>query len=113
MSNDFTHKDVFDAGLPPTNVDGMDRMECEVRNSELVIQTNDGLRLPLNAEHVTFSVTGDDRISEMFAQTQNTKLSLVIPKAAALLGYLDHCPSDGKRAFKKHEQCAPIKPCEN
>src|SRR5689334_21947160 len=74
FSSDHTLKPVFDAGLRPKIIRGLELVSCELRDKRIAFILKSGTRIVINAQSVEFTVHRDDNIGEVQALTKSLSI---------------------------------------
>lgn len=69
LSGQGSLREVFEAGLHPRNVPGLERRKCEIGRESITFVLPNGVRIPVDAKTTSFTVNRDDLLVELQAQT--------------------------------------------
>jgi hypothetical protein len=103
-------KAIFDAGLRPTNVRGMERLRCEVRDTRLAFIGQQGIRVQMDAEYAEFRIGADEALTQAYAETRNMALDEAMPEASRLLAMVGDMPRDFQTRMKKAKETRDYEP---
>jgi hypothetical protein len=106
-------KAIFDSGLRPTNVRGLEILECEVRDApiDFIVAPNHHLRM--NVDQARFRVDADDNISEVFAKSPNLPLREVYDLSTRLFQEIGPVRSDLKMVFDESRRARSYEKLKN
>lgn len=74
FSSDHSLRPVFDAGLRPKNIRGLELVTCELRNKRIAFILEGGTRVVIYAQSVQFTVHRDDNIGDVLAITDSLSI---------------------------------------
>jgi hypothetical protein len=102
-------KSLFDLGLRPRNVFGLERDKCEVRDVDFELLLN-GKAIQFSAERAEFEITKDNSISAAELISPNLDLGEAQQQAKRIFASVGSLPAGLNEAFKKAETQKSFEP---